>query len=91
MAYKNVGSCAGICPVSGPRCSPCPQPSTEDNRTPLTVGLRVFNYYDGIWGTVEEPPKYEGDWWKIRYDDGGSDRLNGVRLSTVDPSNRGGS
>ena len=67
------------CPASGPRCSPCPQLSTEDNRTPIVEGMEVFNYYDGEWGIVENISP--DGWFTVN-----GTPLNGVRVSSVEPS-----
>ena len=83
MGYKNgisVGSCDGNCPLRGARCSPCPELKTEDNRTPITEGLRVYNYYDGFWGVVEDIR--EDGWFTLRGDDGSRTSLNGTRVSS---------
>ncbi len=77
MAYQNVGSCDGVCPPKGTRCSPCPQLSTEDNRTPIVEGMRVFNYYDGEWGIVTDIR--EDGWFKVN-----GTSLNGARVSTTE-------
>jgi len=70
-----------------PRASDCTDLTTEDNRTPITEGMRLFNYYDGKWGTVEhiETGPYADGWFDFRHDDGTRTTLNGVRVSTVDP------
>jgi hypothetical protein len=82
--YQYVGSCDGVCPPAHrPRCSACPQLSTEDNRTPITLGMRLYNYYDGEWGTVTEmPTEYSNGWFALTTDDGYRTSLNGVRVST---------
>jgi len=86
MPYENVGSCDGVCPRSGTRCSPCPQLSTEDNRTPITLGMRVYNYYDGEWVTVTRMPReYDNGWFQVTTDGGGTYSLNGARVSTRVP------
>lgn len=67
------------------RCSQCPDATTEDaSRTPITVGLRVFNYYDRKWGVVTTPPDDQG-WFDVEHDDGTSAYLNGARVSIRDP------
>ena len=66
------------CPRFWPRCSPCPQLSTEDNRTPIVEGMTLFNYYDGSWGVVSDI-RQDG-WFSLN-----GTSLNGVRCSTVDP------
>jgi hypothetical protein len=84
--YQNVGSCDGVCPRSGARCSPCPQLLTEDNRTPIAEGMRLYNYYDGEWGTVAEmPTEYSNGWFTFVTDDGYRSSLNGVRVATTNP------
>lgn len=80
MPYKNVGDCDGICPARGTRCSPCPQTSTEDNRTPILEGSRVYNYYDGKWGVVHDIK--ENGWFLLEHDDGTRAVLNGARVSS---------
>lgn len=67
-----------------PRASNCPDLTTEDNRTPIVVGMRLFNYYDAKWGHVERIYGDDG-WFTFRHDDGTSASLNGVRVSTIDP------
>lgn len=55
--------------------------TTEDGKT-VREGDRVFNYYDGWWGTLG--PIDEGGWADVH----GADRrayLNGQRISTYDP------
>jgi hypothetical protein len=88
--YQNVGSCDGICPPAPrPRCSPCPQLSTEDNRTPIALGMRLYNYYDGEWGTVTEmPTEYSNGWFQLTNDRGHRTSLNGVRV-VADPEPKG--
>lgn len=88
--YTHVGTCDGICPPAfAPRCSACPALTTEDNRTPITLGMRLYNYYDGDWGTVTEmPTEYSRGWFQFTTDDGYRCSLNGVRVSTHAP--RGG-
>jgi hypothetical protein len=81
--YQYVGSCDGVCPVFGTRCSPCPQLSTEDNRTPIHEGDLLYNYYDGWWGRVRDIREYDG--WFTLVEEGGTGRrasLNGARCST---------
>ena len=63
-----------------PRASDCKDLTTEDNRTPIVEGLRLFNYYDRKWGVVEFIGI--GGWFTFRHDDGTSACLNGVRVST---------
>jgi len=62
------------------RPSDCQDLTTEDNRTPILEGLRLFNYYDRKWGVVQEI-EYDG-WFKFVHDDGSVAFLNGVRVST---------
>lgn len=87
MPYQNVGDCDGICPTRGTRCSPCPQLSTEDDRTPITLGMRLWNYYDGEWVTVTRMPRPEFDrgWFEATRDDGTKTSLNGVRVAARKP------
>ena len=67
------------------RESACPDLTTEDNRTPIKLGDRLFNYYDGKWGIVGEEAASDG-WFRFDHDDGTYAILNGVRVSTVDPN-----
>lgn len=86
VPYENVGSCDGICPTRGTRCSPCPQESTEDNRTPITLGMRVYNYYDGEWvEVVRMPREFDRGWFQVENERGGRYSLNGARVSTKAP------
>jgi hypothetical protein len=86
MPYDNVGDCDGICPTRGTRCSPCPQLSTEDDRTPITLGMRLWNYYDGEWVTVTELPReYSAGWFEVTNDAGSQYTLNGVRTAARKP------
>lgn len=55
---------------------------TEDG-TRVREGDRVFNYYDGFWGTLG-PVDTEG-WADVTADDGRRAFLNGQRISTYDP------
>ena len=68
------------------RESDCPDLTTEDNRAPINDGDRLYNYYDGKWGTVEFIPGTYGTsrdgWFKFNHEDGTSTILNGVRVST---------
>lgn len=64
-----------------PRNSACADLTTEDNRTPITDGMVVFNYYDGEWGIVKfQPWTLEDGWFTVN-----GTSLNGVRVSTYDP------
>lgn len=78
---------AGPCPFADARVrpSPCADPTTEDNRTPIKVGMKLFNYYDGEWGVVLSAPNVQGwfDFGLIKHDR--ITTLNGVRVSTVEP------
>ena len=69
-----------------PRPSNCADLFTEDNRTPIVNGMRLYNYYDCKWGTVEFiPGKFgtESDgWFNLLQEDGSKALLNGVRVST---------
>ncbi len=67
-----------------PRPSACPDLTTEDNRTPIVPGLRLFNYYDCKWGIVGERIDPDG-WFDFIHEDGTRALLNGVRVSTVKP------
>lgn len=70
-----------------PRASDCEDLTTEDNRTPITLGMRLFNYYDCKWGVVTEmPSEYSRGWFDFTHDDGTKTTLNGVRVSTVKPA-----
>lgn len=71
-----------------PRASDCTDLTTEDNRTPITEGMRLFNYYDCKWGTVGRVDPRDNGWFEFHHEDGTSTTLNGVRVSTVDPRNR---
>jgi len=45
--------------------------------------MRLYNYYDGEWGTVTEmPTEYSNGWFALTTDDGCRTSLNGVRVST---------
>lgn len=66
-----------------PRPSACPDLTTEDNRTPITTGLRLYNYYDCKWGTVGVIGT--DGWFRFHHEDGTTATLNGVRVSTVKP------
>jgi hypothetical protein len=74
--------------MHNPRNSDCSELTTEDNRTSIQDGQRLYNYYDGKWGIVEFIPgrfgtSYDG-WFMLRHEDGTSTLLNGVRVSTTD-------
>lgn len=67
-----------------PRASADSTLTTEDNGTPITEGMLVYNYYDGEWGRVRYIPgpfgtTYDG-WFYVN-----QKLLNGVRVSTTDP------
>lgn len=69
-----------------PRDSGCEDLTTEDNRTPITLGMRLFNYYDCEWVTVTEmPDEYSRGWFEVTNDNGKRYSLNGVRVSTRTP------
>lgn len=69
-----------------PRDSACEDLTTEDNRTPITLGMRLFNYYDCEWVTVTEmPTAWSRGWFEVTNDNGKSYSLNGVRVSTREP------
>lgn len=75
-----------------PRASDCPDLTTEDDRTPIILGMRLYNYYDGVWGTVTKMPgEYDRGWFEFTDDAGKRTSLNGVRVSTTNPikPNRG--
>lgn len=57
--------------------------TTEDGKV-RRAGDRVFNYYDGWWGTLGE---IDDEGWADVFPDNGGRRktLNGARLSTYDP------
>jgi hypothetical protein len=55
---------------------------TEDGQT-VRAGDRVFNYYDGFWGTLG--PIDDGGWADVFGDDGRRAYLNGERIATYDP------
>jgi hypothetical protein len=63
-----------------PRASDCPDLTTEDNRTPIVEGMRLYNYYDCKWGVVHDI-RSDG-WFSFHQDDGTRTTLNGVRVST---------
>lgn len=68
-----------------PRPSDTTELTTEDNRTPITEGMVVYNYYDGEWGRVRFIPgpfgtRYDG-WFYVN-----DKLLNGARVSTTDPN-----
>ena len=47
-----------------PRASACPDLTTEDNRTPITLGQVLWNYYDGEWVVVTAMPQpWTSDGW----------------------------
>jgi hypothetical protein len=69
-----------------PRASACTDLTTEDNRTPITPGQRLFNYYDCKWGTVGAIGT--DGWFDFTHEDGTRATLNGVRVSTVNPRER---
>jgi hypothetical protein len=55
---------------------------TADNET-VSTGDRVFNYYDGKWGTIG---RIETDgWFDHIADDGRSTSLNGERVCVTIP------
>lgn len=57
---------------------------TEDGHQ-FENGDRLFNYYDGLWGTVKsEPDPYSG-WFDFEHDDGRRTTLNSVRVSKQEP------
>lgn len=74
-----------------PRESACPDLTTEDNGTPIEEGMILFNYYDCEWGEVKfrtfrDKGQYgtlQDGWFTIN-----GTPLNGVRVSTVDPSGK---
>lgn len=69
-----------------PRASDCPDLTTEDNRTPIVLGMRLFNYYDCEWVTVVEMPQPNDDgWFEVENENGRRYSLNGVRVSTKEP------
>lgn len=55
--------------------------TTEDGKV-VREGDRVFNYYDGFWGTLG--PIDETGWADV-HGDGRKAYLNGQRISTYDP------
>lgn len=66
-----------------PRASACADLTTEDNRTPIVEGMRLFDYYGLKWGVVGV---IDSDgWFDFTHDDGTRTTLNGVRVSTVEP------
>ena len=79
-----------------PRASNCEELTTENDRTPIVDGMRLYNYYDGVWGTVRfakpivtASGKHVGGtindgWFDLVADNGNVYYLNGVRVSTVE-------
>jgi hypothetical protein len=61
------------------RASDCADLTTEDNRTPIVDGMRLYNYYDCKWGVVSN---IHDGWFTFTHDDGTNATLNGVRVST---------
>lgn len=61
--------------------------TTEDGKV-VREGDRVFNYYDGWWGTlgpIDEDHDGTGGWADVTRDDGRRAYLNGQRIATYDP------
>ena len=56
---------------------------TADNKT-VRIGDRVFNYYDGKWGTIVGPISNDG-WFDHKADDGKFTSLNGERICQTIP------
>lgn len=56
--------------------------TTEDGKV-VHEGDRVFNYYDGFWGTLG--PIDDGGWADVHGENGKRAYLNGQRISTYDP------
>lgn len=57
--------------------------TTEDNRTPIVNGMRLFNYYDNKWGRVAfDAQTLRTGWFDLIHDDGTVTMLNGARVST---------
>lgn len=71
-----------------PRASDDSSLTTEDNRTPITKGMHLFNYYDCKWGKVGDIGR--DGWFDFHHEDGTRTTLNGVRVATTDPSNPDG-
>lgn len=69
-----------------PRPGACTDLTTEDNRTPIVEGMRLFNYYDCKWGVVGTIGT--DGWFYFTHDDGTGALLNGVRVSTINPRER---
>ncbi len=65
-----------------PRPSDCSDLTTEDNRTPIVLGMRLYNYYDCEWVKVTELPQYNDGWFEVENEKGRRYSLNGVRVST---------
>jgi len=56
---------------------------TEDGKD-VSVGDRVYNYYDMKPGTIEGPVRMMPDpWFDVRHDDGSLSVLNGQRICTM--------
>lgn len=80
--------------------------TTEDGKE-VGLGDRVFNYYDGKWGTIEridlypQPNTKKGQnsstpiedwdnfWFTLLQDDGTRCSLDGSRIATYNPRERG--
>ena len=70
-----------------PRASDCPDLSTECCHRPITLGMVLWNYYDGEWVVVTKLP---GEWDRGWFDTVPlkflalglrGDSLNGVRVA----------
>jgi len=57
--------------------------TTSDGKY-VSIGARVFNYYDRKWGKITTEPDMSG-WFDVRHDDGTRACLNGDRISTYEP------
>lgn len=58
---------------------------TEDGVV-FKVGDRLFNYYDGLWGTVETEPREHDGWFDFRHDGSSyTTILNSVRVASKEP------
>lgn len=54
---------------------------TTANGVVVRPGDRVFNYYDGKWGVIQDDIDAQG-WFTHVQEDGGRHTLNGERIST---------
>lgn len=57
---------------------------TEDGHA-FVPGDRLYNYYDGVWGTVMSEPDPHGGWFDFTTDNDRRTTLNSVRVSKEEP------